>query len=217
MSIDKQLITIAANQEKVYNAGYEKGKAEGGIDYDIFWDSFQNYGNPVSYEVAFVEGRMPNELYNPKYPIVCSSSNTSARFMYHNNTTITDTKVPIDVTAITTSNVLSNTFSCFGSNYKSSLETIAELIVAESTDYPNAFMNCNKLKNITITGTIGKSIDFKWSPLNQKSIESVYEALSTTTTGQTCTFKKTAVNAAFTDEEWKALTDAKSNWTFTLV
>ena len=206
---------IKEDFDAVYNAAYEKGKDEGGvIDYDTFWDSFQNHGEPTDYEYAFSYGRMPNEIYNPKYPIVCSNGNAYARFIFFNNTSITDTKVPIDVTAITTGTVLQQTFVCY--KVVSALERIAELRVAEHTDYPYTFMGCNKLKSLTIVGTIGKSINLGECPLDDKSIESVYEALSTNATGQTCTLKKSAVNAIYTTEEWQALTDAKSNWTFTL-
>lgn len=217
MSIETKLIEVAENVPKVYNAGYEKGKAEGGINYDTFWDAYQSNGEPMNYQLAFANNRFTNETYNPKYPIVCSNSNTTARSMFYNNTEITDTKVPIDVSAISTTTVLQLTFACYGTGIVSALETIRELRVTESTDYPNAFMNCIKLKNITITGTIGKSIGLGQSPLTKESILSVYNALSITATGQTCTFEKDMINAAFTTEEWKALTDAKPNWTFTLV
>lgn len=56
--------TIAENQERVYEAGYEKGKSEGGnteeayndgfedgkqAEWSEFWDSFKNYGNKTKY------------------------------------------------------------------------------------------------------------------------------------------------------------------------
>jgi hypothetical protein len=45
----------------------------------------------------------------------------------------------------------------------------------------------------------------------------VITALSTTATGKTVTFSKTAKQNAFTDAEWAALIATKQNWTFTLV
>lgn len=210
MSIDKQLITIAENQQKVYNAGYEKGKAEGsgGIDYDAFWDNFQGGDGRVSYNQAFSYNRFSDETYNPKYNIIASSGSMTARNMYYNNTLITDTKKPIDATS---AGDIQQAF--YGA---SKLQTIIELKVKDSHTYSSTFVGCSSLKNITITGTIGSTISFYASPLTRDSIMSIYNALSTTTTGMTCTFKKTAINNAFTDEEWKTLTDAKSNWTFTL-
>lgn len=214
MTTAEKLVTVAENQQRVYDAGYEKGKAEG-IDYDTFWDSFQGNGQPMVYQVVFAYNRFNKETYNPKYPIICSNSNVSARHIFYNNTEITDTKVPIDVSAISTTTVLQNTFSCYGAGKISALETIRELRVAANTDYPNAFMNCSALKNIVITGTVGKSISFQFSPLlTKESIMSVFNALSTDVTGQTVTFSKRAVDAAFTTEEWEALTATKTNWTY---
>jgi hypothetical protein len=220
MSIDKQLITIAENQQKVYNAGYEKGKAEGGggssgIDYNTFWDTFQNKGGTLVYLYAFAYDKFNDETYNPKYAIRCSNANTAADNMFYNNTLITDTKVPIAVNG-SSGLRLQNAFACYGTGKVSALETIRELVVTENTTYASTFLNCKVLKNITITGTIGNDFNIIYSPLTKASIMSIFNALSTTATGKTCSLKKTAVNAAFTTAEWKALTDTKPNWTFTL-
>ena len=66
MSIADKLVTIAENERKVYDAGYTKGKTEGGGDsydrgvadgrraeYDAFWDNLQSNGNRTQYAVAF--------------------------------------------------------------------------------------------------------------------------------------------------------------------
>jgi hypothetical protein len=78
------------------------------------------------------------------------------------------------------------------------------------------FASCGALKTITeVEGTIGTSIVLGSCPLDKGTILRVYDALSTTTTGKTVTFKKTAVDAAFetskgakdgsTSPEWLAL------------
>lgn len=220
MSMADKLTTIAENQQRVYDAGYAKGKAEGGgdvgIDYDAFWDAFQNNGQAQDYSGAFRRNRFDDTTYDPKHPIVCGGSNEAARYMFDNNTKITDTKVPIDVTALTNTAVLTQTFCCFNAGAASALQTIRELRVLATTDYPNTFMNCASLKNITIVGTIGKSISLAQSPLTKESIMSVFNALSTEVTGQTATFKKTAVDAAFSADEWEALKATKTNWTYAL-
>jgi hypothetical protein len=149
--------------------------------------------------------------YNPKHPIICSSGGTTASYMFSATTSVTDTKVPIDVTNLTGSATLTNTFA------NSGLVTIRELKVKASNTYTGTFGGCNYLKNITITGTIGNDISFQYSPLAKDSILSVFNALSTEVTGKTVTFKKTAVNAAFTTDEWNALiAPKKPYWTFTL-
>ena len=205
---------IAENQEKVYNAGYEKGKAESDGDsyYDTFWDTFQNNGEPRDYYDAFTNNRFNDDSYNPKYSIICGGSN-GARYMFYNSNSITETKVPIDVTQATGD--LHYAFGAYG--MAQGLKKIQQLIVDEDTVFnTTAFNRASSLSYIRIAGKIGQSLSFQWSPLDRESILSVYDALSTTATGQTCTFNKTAVNAAFTTEEWEALTNAKNNWTFTL-
>jgi hypothetical protein len=211
MSIEDKIIEIAENVPKVYNAGYEKGKAEGGINYDAFWDAYQTTGD---YQYAFCSNRFTDETYNPKYPIICGANGTTAHYMFFNNTKITSTKVPIDITNITTTNYL---FGLYQPQENSKLETIVELIVDEENTFTNAFTLLSALKTIKITGTLGASVNLRWSTeLTKESIEYIYDALSASASGKTCTLNKAAVNAAFTDEEWKALTDAKPNWTFTL-
>lgn len=82
-----------------------------------------------------------------------------------------------------------------------------------------AFNQCKKLEEVRFYGTIGSNgIDFQHSTkLSRASIESIINALSSTTSGLTVTFSKTAVNNAFTTAEWNALAATKSNWTISLV
>lgn len=79
------------------------------------------------------------------------------------------------------------------------------------------FGQCIGLRNITIEGVIGNSISFWQSPLSKESIESIFDALSTTSSGKTLTLNADAVHNAFTDAEWSALIITKSNWTISLV
>lgn len=206
----------------------ETGSGGGGNDvyYDAFWDTFQgaeNGGEPISYYYAFFNNRFDDETYNPKHDIVCSDRFDSAWYMFNNNTKITSTKVPIDVTRTAEVRYM---FGCYNPPERSKLETIVELKVSENNTFTSAFNLLYALKNITITGTIGNDISFKWSPLTKASILSVYGALSTTVTGKTITFKQTAVNAAFetstgandgsASPEWEALKAEHSNWTIAL-
>ena len=66
-------------------------------------------------------------------------------------------------------------------------------------------------------GKINVSISFEWLALDKASTTSVVNALSSTATGQTATFNKTAKEAAFTDTEWSELIATKSNWTISLL
>lgn len=82
MSIADKLTQIAENEQKVYDAGYEKGKAEGGggnteeayqqgrqDEYDAFWDAYQDNGNRTDYANCFSGQGWTEETYKPKYDI----------------------------------------------------------------------------------------------------------------------------------------------------
>lgn len=80
------------------------------------------------------------------------------------------------------------------------------------------FNNCAGLTELTLSGTVGQNgLNLQWSTkLSKDSVESVVNALSSSTSGLTVTFSKTAKETAFTDEEWAALIATKSNWTISL-
>lgn len=93
------------------------------------------------------------------------------------------------------------------------------------------FVNCSKLEEVRITGTItceyttGGLYLGACTLLSRESIESIVNHLSDTI-GMTLTLSTTAVNSAFetstgakdgaTSDEWLALTGTKTNWTITL-
>ena len=191
--LDEQLTTIL-------NGGDTGRKGH----YDDFWDRIQRYGETFSYSGAFNSQLWDDVTYNPKYTI---KSSTGAG-MFANNR-ITDTKVPVDLsTASGTSAMLS----------WSSIRIFRKLIVNENLSFSGAFDNATYLTEINIEGIIGKAIDMHWSKLlNKASFISVISALSTTTSGLTATFSKTAKENAFKDvSEWEALVATKPNWTITL-
>lgn len=89
MSIAEKLQTIAENEQRVYNAGYEKGKAEGGNveeaynegfeagktqERSDFWDGLQDYGNRTVYSSTF--NRWKDAMFKPKYDIRPTSFET---------------------------------------------------------------------------------------------------------------------------------------------
>ena len=93
------------------------------------------------------------------------------------------------------------------------LVTIDKIITHEAVVYNNTFMQCDKLANVVFEGVIGQNLDMHWSPLSRKSLQSIVAALSSTVTGKTLTLSPTAVNNAFTPEEWETLAATKPNWT----
>ena len=103
---------------------------------------------------------------------------------------------------------------------------IDKFISSAITAFDNStFQHATFLTDITMSGVVAKSINFGTCPLNKASIISVVNVLSSSTTGQTVTFKKTAVNTAFginvddastypVGSEFYNLRNSKSNWTF---
>ena len=86
MSIAEQITQLKQDFDEIYNAGYEKGKAEGGdtteaynqgvadgkqAEYDTFWDSFQQNGERTNYRRAFIYW---TEEPKPKYFTELSNS-----------------------------------------------------------------------------------------------------------------------------------------------
>lgn len=213
MNIAEKLTTIAENEQKVYDAGKAKR------DYE-WWDYYQTHlwmdvqkdylsrtGDRTGYGYAFA-GAWDDEIYNPIREI----NATTASYDMFALSAITDTKVAISIAHPTNSVNKNNTF-----RNAQWLKTIRLFKINELQDMSTQFINCGKLENLTIEGTIATKFNAQWCPLTKTSILSVRDALSDTTTGLTCTFKATAVSAAFTDDEWNALTATKPNWTFTTV
>ena len=260
MSIENKLITIANNQTKIKQAGYDEY-------YNMFWDDFQQNGALTSYICAF-GGQWTEKTFKPKYQI----KPINAYMLFYNNQgqacRITDFVEFADNLAkeqgktieknpelfdenghyqlIDFSNCIDAPYAfaclrsthfgvldfskCTGNNslnylfysHQSAVDgvrKIDKMICSVDTAFvvtvssAGTFNNATKLTEITIGGTIGKSINFGTCPLNKASIESVINALSTSVTGQTATFKKTAVESAFTEAEWENLIATKNNWT----
>lgn len=205
MTTAEKLTTIAENQQKVYDAGYADGAQS---EYDRFWDEFQNKGKMASYYWAFFNDRFSDETYNPKYDLVISyGSAVDGKSMFQASP-ITDTKK-----AIFAWHSLDNAFYS-----ATAMKTIRRLDVRETTKpLTNTFYKCTALEDLNMTGTLVASVDLSYSPLlSKESITSVINTMSATATGQTATFSQTAVNNAFTTEEWNALKATKSNWTIAL-
>lgn len=176
-------------------------------EYDAFWDAYQQNGNRINYSNAFYGAGWNDTTYNPKYPIASNDVYAFASVFRYSE--IRDIKVDIKVIAP------SKLDATFASAPK--LVSIPKITLVGDVEITSStFQSCTALKNVTIEGVIGKSINFQWCPLTKESITNIINALSSTTSGQTCTFKKTAKEMAFIAEEWAALIANKTNWTFSL-
>lgn len=226
--------------DAAYNEGYDAGKQ---AYWDIIWDGIQLGGERVDYSNAFRK-YWNVDNFKPKYNIAPTSGvmmfdrfggeaisnrepidlakiieesgikfDTSqitnfANFFYYANVV----RVP-EISVVGSENKLTGIFALCRR-----LAKIDKLILKEdgSDVFNNTFQGTFALTDIVIEGVIGTSIDLSSSPLNKASMESIISALSDTTTGQTVSFNKTAVDTAYTTDEWNALVASKSNWTITL-
>ena len=197
---------FSEGREDGFNEGMVAGKVEGRrAEYDRFWDALRTNLKNRAAAQAFSYYGWSDDMFEPNGTIECGWS--ANQMFYRSN--LTDTKVAIDITGCG-----GNTVNMFEG---SSIHTVCELIVTETTALQNTFASAANLANITIGGVIGKSINMQWCPLTADSIRSVVNALSATATGCAATFNKAAKEAAFTDDEWAALIANKPNWTFSLV
>lgn len=212
MSIAEKLQTIAENEQKVYEAGYNKGKAEGGdtegaynegfeagkkAESDAFWETYQEGGNRTNYTYAFYAWK--DELFNPTYDITFSRA--YATFSY---STIKEINKILDFSKMPT--VYLTDAQVFRFCYD--LETINEIVVCEQNQYTQWFQGCTSLKNITFNGTIGQNISFADSPLlSADSIANIVEHLATVSAKTTIT-----INSAIDMSAYKSTIEGKG-WT----
>ena len=212
MTIAEKLTKIADNEQKVYDAGYERGYHDGEIvgggsydegfadgkqaEYDAFWDVYQNNGNRTDYSFAFAgnggngyssaKGVWTNETFKPKYPLIASKG---ANYMFRGSC-IENVDCDIDISQCTTVTYM------FYYNYL--IKTIRKLIISENVKMTAPFEQCSALENITFEGVIGNDINFQWSTLlTRASIESIVSHLSDTASGKTLTLSKLAADNAF--------------------
>lgn len=212
MSISDKLVTIAENEQKVYDAGKMTER-------NAFWNIYQNGGKSVSGEYQFYSVRFDDTNFYPIYDM----KPTNAKYMFANSRItklkerLEECKVLLDTSASTNfesafyycrspilpeistigATTLLNTFT---GTY---LVTIEKLILKNdgSQTFTNTFTDCTALTDIAIEGTIGQSISFKQSPLTNKSFtDNDYGILhhlkdySGTSTTKTLTLSATSKN-----------------------
>lgn len=191
MSTADNLNTIAENVPKVFEAGKEAERR-------AFWEVFQNGGNRTNWQYAFFSVYWDDRTYNPIYSMTVGNTNNN---MFY-NTSITDTKVSIDISGTT----LNYTFRNAG------IVTMPELIVDETTVISNGFSGASALQNITITGTFGNSVSMSSCPLIVESMKNIISALKDYSTESpftyTLTLKDSCKTALESDTETVELNGA---------
>lgn len=232
MSIAEKLTTIANNEQKVYDAGYNKGYQ---AYIDLIWDALQDKGARTDYKKAFYNWDKFKECFKPKYdikpvgsvsemfadinqyvsiPTLCESQGIEMNFSL-----ATEFRNMLYKSAIWRIGIVdctSATSLIYAFNNASSLTTIDKLIVHEGiTMYTYCFANTTQLQNLTIEGVIagdGLSVSAH-TGLTHDSLMSIINALkdySGTTTTKTVTLGATNL-AKLTDAEKAIATDR--GWT----
>ncbi len=238
MSVTEKLTIIAQNEQKVFDAGKN-------AQHNHTIEIMQGNGKRTNYDGGFA--CWTEDLFKPKYNI----KPASACYMFSRfNKDIKEIdmvehlkkyNVTLDFSACSnfTNFMIYSYISRLGlvdtrsanavSFYVAyRLKTIDSLILKDDGTQSFNFGMCGSLENITISGVIGQNINLGDCPLLKDSIISVINALSTSASKKTVTFKKTAINNAFgidiDDEttypegsEFYNLRNSKSNWTFSFV
>lgn len=247
MSIADKLITVAENVPKVY----EQGK----VDQDkYFWDKYFIEEKTTKNYSYYFAGRGWNPgNFHPKHDMrPGTATRMFAAFNYNGweNPTggfdlvarLDELGVVLDFSNCTTmerafdgANIAhlgvidlsksTNNTGALGSKF---LKKIDKVIVSANTTFSSTFSGASELKELTVEGTIAKS-GFSVSAstkLDEASITSIINALSSTTSGLAVTLSKTAVDKAFetsdgandgsTSTEWAALEAKKTDWTISL-
>jgi hypothetical protein len=206
--------------------------------YDIFWNVFQQNGNRTDYTNIFAGVGWTAEIFKPAHDI----KPITATAMFKDSTMEIDLAkhlkslgISLDfsnctrlgscfqnskvtkIGVIDASNVVgANASDIFTGSDK--LVTIELLVLNSNAATGGSFGGCTALQNLTIGGAIGLNFSVKdCVNLTKNSISSIVEHLSDSATSRTVTFSQTAVDNAFTPEEWAALEATKPKWNIALV
>lgn len=235
---------MAESIPEVYDKGFKAGEQSGGGGsyYDLFWDEYQVEGNRKLYQYAFSGAGWNENTFRPKYDFTVSYG----EYMFYKSTykadlaqVLEDLGVSLNWSSCSGYNymfqesaftripkildrVTANAVGLF--NKCSNLVTVDEIELEKDIEaeqhYKSAFASCTALENIRFTGKgkLGATISFQDSPLTAESIVSIVEHLSDNATGQTASFKQSAIDGAAwstTDyADWETLKATKTNWTF---
>jgi tetrahydromethanopterin S-methyltransferase subunit B len=250
MTTAERLLKVSEGVDKVEALNDELATSLYGGDtgyrgyYDEFWDKYQNNGNRTNYLYGFAGGGWTPQTLKPKYKIEPTGNMGISMFYlcgYANGQdvinfeTIADKfdfsqmqnadnlfysarieNIYADISNATSAN---SAFNCgYGAAFKNVRLKVSSLLVKAN----NMFDYASSLVNLIFEDSIiSISLNLQWSTkLSKASITSIINALSTTTTGLSVTFSKTAVESAFgstTSAEWTTLIGTRSNWTISLV
>ena len=214
MTIAEQILRAKSDYDEVYEAGYEKGKAEGGGE-EIF---YTNHGSMYKRH-TIIDTNAQDGFYNYAYRYATEMETLSVPnliAMWSSASAVFDSCSKLR--SVYMPNILQ-----IGQNFFSNC-LLLEDITLGTTSNPmqkvavNSFFNCPSLKHFNYIGVLPVTISFEKSiNLNATSIETIINSLSETAEGQSLTLSGEAVNKAFAEDDWSILVNSKTNWTISLV
>lgn len=217
-TIEKDLLLIANNQQKVYNEGYNKGQEEATGTMEEF---SANYCTSTSTDTRDFRYKFAGYGWNDKTVGMMNCDLSSIKFSNALNmftySRVTELDYDFDFSEATQ-------WGFVFSNAQRLKKIKSVKFNNEASHTSSPFSACKALEDITIAGEIGVAMSFADSPkLTKSSLTSIVNALSTTTSDLTITLPKTAITNAFggtTSEEWLELiadkdTTTGGNWKFT--
>lgn len=182
-------------------SAFEEGKQS---EYDRFWDTIQNNGDPVVYSYMFYN--FPATLFNPKYDFVFDGAEpTTASFTFR-LLQATDMKKNCDFTRVTH---MQYTF------YQTNLKNARTIKLSPENVYKDTFAHSIYLEEIRIEGEIGQNgLSFLQSTkLTHDSLMSIINALQDkTSAGGTWVLTIGTANLAKLTDAEKAIATQKG-WT----
>ena len=226
MNIADKLVTVAENQQRVFDAGKE-------AEWSRFWDTLQGKGGRRNYNYCFYSGNWDDTNFKPKYDLIATGANSMFRAMGVTDlrqalldagvtldlsgcTALAETFTNTTTTALPVINAVGASSLLYTFSGASKLVTIEKLILKDdgSQTFSSTFASASSLENIVIEGVIGNNISFSSSPkLTHDSLMSIIGALadhSGSTATHTCTLGATNL-AKLTDAERAVAT--QKGWT----
>ena len=211
---------LKTDMDNVYDAGYQKGKSEGGEDFYQYATAlnFQGAAFPSGYDLVLnipnFNGEQSGGFQKSKglksIKLICNDRNvsTDATNMFSTSNSILET---IDLTEFST---MFRGVINFCLSQTKLVRVLGDLDVSNVTNFLNIFLVCNALQEVRfVPKTIKYNIAFAHSPLlSDESIQSIIDGLADLTgqTSQTLTLHAD-VKAKLTEEQIATITS--KNWT----
>lgn len=215
MIIAEKLVTVAENEQRVYEAGQKS-------EWSAFWDTYQENGARTTYSYCFSGYGWNKNTFKPKYDIrpkmasymfAMNAISDLKRFLNECGVELdfskcTDFPYAFQQSEITNIGVVDTTSASsleYAFYRASKLKNIDKLILKSdgSQKFNNnySFGQCSKLENMIVEGCIGMSFNVQASPLNVASIKSIIAALK----DYSQTSKNLVYTVYFSNACWEAL------------